>query len=191
MLCISRKPIFDLFSKITIDKDLSKLGEYETFLTRLGDRELTVRQGFNLHHILPRTFFKKNQISDSDGVRVNDKRNLILLTPYEHFLAHTLLVRIFPHHYGLNSYVARVFKFFGSLVDDPNFETVFTEVYNHSRQEIGKSFSYLMKRRWADPEIRQQYIQMGIAKWESHEYRAKVSGANAWFHSHKPRKGTR
>jgi hypothetical protein len=184
-----RESIFGLFSEITTDKNLDALDEYKSFLMSFGDRGTKPKKGFNLHHILPRLFFRKNQIANTHGIEMDDERNLILLTPYEHFKAHVLLIGIFPHNYGLNSYVIRVFKFFGSIVDDPDFETIFTEVYTRACDEIRGSFSALMKRRWADPKIREEYIQMGKDKWANPEYRAKMSGDNSWFHTHKPRKG--
>ena len=189
MLYSIRESIFDLFSEITTDKNLNALFKYQTFLMSLGDRETKHKKGFNLHHIIPRIFFRKGQIANTHGVKANDERNLILLTPYEHFKAHIFLVSIFPTNYGLNSYVTRVFKFFGKTVDDPNFEEIFIDVYKRSCAEIGGSFSNLMKRRWADPQIREEYIKMSKDKWANLEYREKMSGDNAWFHTHKPRKG--
>jgi hypothetical protein len=189
MLDSDRNPIFDLFAFITVDKNIQAVDKYRLFLSILGDRPTKLQKGYNLHHIVPRVFFNKNQIITS--IQRDDSRNLILLTPYEHFKAHVLLVDIFPHHHGLNSYIARVFKFFGDTVNDPNFEFIFTEVYNRSCQEIGKKFSQFVKQRWDTPELREQYIQMGKNKWADPEYRAKMSGTNSWFHLHQPRKGTK
>ncbi|MDR1203821.1 MAG: hypothetical protein LBL58_19600 [Tannerellaceae bacterium] len=187
MLDSDRSPIFDLFAYITVDKNIQAVEEYHRFLSALGDRLTKPQKGFNLHHIVPRVFFNNNQIVTN--IQRDDSRNLILLTPYEHFKAHVLLVAMFPHHHGLNSYVARVFKFFGNTVNDPDFEFIFTKVYNRSCQEIGKKFSQAVKQRWNTPEFREQYIQTGKDKWANPEYREKMSGANSWFHSRKPKKG--
>jgi hypothetical protein len=189
MLDSDRNSIFNLFAHITFDKNIQAVDAYRYFLSALGDRSTKPQKGFNLHHIIPRVFFDKNQITTN--IQKDDSRNLILLTPYEHFKAHVLLVDIFPHHHGLNSYIARVFKFFGDTVNDPDFEFIFTEVYTRSCQEIGKKFSHFVKQRWATPELREQYIQMEKNKWADPEYRAKMSGTNSWFHSHQPRKGTK
>jgi hypothetical protein len=189
MLDSDRSPIFDLFSYITVDKNIQAIDEYHLFLSALGDRPTKPQKGFNLHHIVPRVFFNRNQIITD--IKRDDSRNLILLSPYEHFKAHVLLVAIFPDHHGLNSYIARVFKFFGDKVNDPNFEFIFTEVYNRSCQKIGEKFSRVVKQRWGTPEFREQYIQMGKDKWADPEYRAKMSGTNSWFHLHHPREGTK
>lgn len=61
---------------------------YDNLISRAKSRYL---EGYKeSHHIIPRCL---------DGV--DDKNNLVDLSAREHFIAHLLLIKINPHHYGL------------------------------------------------------------------------------------------
>jgi len=51
------------------------------------------------HHIIPKCFFR-SEGGHLDG-DMNNPNNLVWFTPEEHYLAHQLLVKIYPKHYGL------------------------------------------------------------------------------------------
>ena len=61
---------------------------YETLIERARDRSLKIYT--ESHHVKPRCLGGSN-----------DKSNLVELTPEEHYLAHQLLVRIYPYNSGL------------------------------------------------------------------------------------------
>lgn len=64
------------------------LAHYHRLIDRARDR---VTNGYvERHHILPRC------LGGTD-----DKSNIVELTPEEHYVAHQLLVKIHPNHYGL------------------------------------------------------------------------------------------
>lgn len=56
------------------------------------------------HHIIPEFFFIKRARKGPNGWldgNPNDKSNFVFLTPREHYVAHQLLVKIYPHIPGL------------------------------------------------------------------------------------------
>lgn len=59
---------------------------------------------YEKHHIIPECFFinrkRKGPIGWLEG-DPDERENLVLLTPEEHYLAHLLLVKIYPNNYGL------------------------------------------------------------------------------------------
>lgn len=50
-----------------------------------------------LHHIVPRSVYGKNILSEEGLSHVNDPKNIVELTGREHFVAHWLLYRAFPN----------------------------------------------------------------------------------------------
>ena len=70
--------------------------DYQAHYDKLIDRARTrIIDGYvEKHHIIPRCMGGENS-----------KNNLVKLTPEEHFLAHQLLVKIYPSHKGLNKAV--------------------------------------------------------------------------------------
>ena len=61
---------------------------YDTLIYRAHDRDI---DGYvESHHIIPKCMGGTNDIT-----------NLVNLTPEEHFVAHQLLVKMFPNNYGL------------------------------------------------------------------------------------------
>jgi len=61
---------------------------YETLINRARDRILEIYT--ESHHIIPRCMNGDNSVE-----------NLVELTPEEHYVAHQLLVKIYPQEYGL------------------------------------------------------------------------------------------
>lgn len=65
------------------------------------------------HHIIPECFFKNRKRKGPPGSldgNPDERDNLILLTPEEHFDAHQLLALIYPNNQGLLATVARMSK---------------------------------------------------------------------------------
>ena len=59
---------------------------------------------YEKHHIVPDCFYisrKRNGRAGHLDGNPDAKENLVLLTPEEHYLAHQLLVKIYPNHHGL------------------------------------------------------------------------------------------
>ena len=59
---------------------------------------------YELHHIIPECLFKNRVRKGPSGHlegNPNSKENLVLLTPEEHYLAHQLLVKIYPGNHKL------------------------------------------------------------------------------------------
>lgn len=57
------------------------------------------REGYlEIHHIIPRSVYGTGILDETGLEHVNDKNNLISLTPREHFIAHWLLARAFPEN---------------------------------------------------------------------------------------------
>lgn len=81
------------------------------------------------HHIIPRCI---------GGT--NDKNNLVLLTPREHYIAHLLLVKIYPDRHGLHSAVRR-------LVDVDCFGEL-SYVSNSRRYQILREKAAQANRDW-------------------------------------------
>lgn len=129
---------------------------------------------FELHHVIPKC------LGGSD-----EESNLVGLTAQEHFVAHQLLVKMYPANnrliYGAqmmcrNPHGGRVNnKFYGwlknrlSVIQSKKFKgRVWSEEQNASRAEK-------VKAQWADPEFRAKRIASMIGWKRTAESRAKQS----------------
>jgi len=59
---------------------------------------------YERHHIIPDSFFIESKRKGNKGWldgNPNSKENIVLLTPEEHYLAHQLLVKIYPNNHGM------------------------------------------------------------------------------------------
>lgn len=76
---------------------------------RAGDRKKlkNTEPGFvyyERHHVIPCSFFIASRRTGNKGWldgNPNSKENIVLLTPEEHYLAHQLLVKIYPDNHGM------------------------------------------------------------------------------------------
>ena len=63
---------------------------YNNLINRSINRELISDQYYEKHHIIPRC------VGGSD-----EKENLVFLTPREHYIAHQLLIKVYPNNIKL------------------------------------------------------------------------------------------
>lgn len=133
------------------------------------------------HHIMPRCLFENK----SDA---NFKDNLIDLTPREHWIAHLLLFRSFPHNKGLST--AAVFMGITREVDfnSRQYETLViawkkeaSKVMKEKMAERVKTPGYYEKMRTASlkyfeehPETKKKISESVKKLWENEEYRKRT-----------------
>ena len=70
---------------------------YDKLINRAKNR--IIPEQFERHHIIPDHFFIKRSRKGKPGWLTgdpNDKNNIVCLTPEEHYVAHQLLVKIYP-----------------------------------------------------------------------------------------------
>jgi hypothetical protein len=91
---------------------------YDQLINRGKTRSL--KEYFETHHIIPRC------MGGTD-----DQTNLVKLTPEEHYLAHQLLVKIYPENYALKKAAAMM------IVNRPN-----NKLYGWVRREFARAQSY-------------------------------------------------
>lgn len=63
---------------------------YEKIIARAKNRTTTIDEYTEKHHIIPRCMGGDDE-----------KENIVILTPEEHYVCHQLLVKIYPEHVGL------------------------------------------------------------------------------------------
>lgn len=51
-----------------------------------------------IHHIVPRSVFGMSVLPEDNLSHINDRKNLVALTPREHFICHWILARAFPNN---------------------------------------------------------------------------------------------
>lgn len=101
---------------------------YDALIDRAKNRD-KINDYFETHHIKPRC------MGGTD-----DPSNLVDLTPEEHFIAHLLLVKIYPHHKGL---VMAVRMMCMTSHGRKNKE------YAWVRRKISENMSSCVKNKWA------------------------------------------
>jgi hypothetical protein len=128
------------------------------YLTILDDEKPT-----QIHHIIPRTLFKRGLIS-SELQRDCDK-NLIVLSVYNHLKAHCILALAFPN----DAYLSSAVEFMKGIFHDLPTPEEFYAVYNNSSEYR----SQLSKNNWKNEE----YIKKQISIRSDLSYRQKLSDA--------------
>lgn len=112
---------------------------------------------FEEHHVIPRC------LGGSD-----EDRNLVKLTPEEHFIAHELLVKIYPEHPGLIYALTKLIQAGAGQVRN-------NRLYGWHKRRLSAVTSEQMRERWQDPDQRDKFMQNIIANspWNNPETRAK------------------
>lgn len=137
---------------------------YDLLIERARARVLS---GYvEVHHVVPRC------IGGSD-----EKDNLVQLTAEEHYVAHQLLHKMFPHIKGL---LFAVISMSGNRWGERN-----NKSYGWVRRKNAEMQSENSLKRWEDPEYRAKHKEAMDVLRENPEYVEKV--ARALFLTHKGR----
>lgn len=122
---------------------------YDRLIHRAKNRHLPETTYTESHHIIPRC------IGGND-----DMDNLVALTAEEHFVAHLLLIKIYPWSTGLVEAVNRI----------NNSKKIRNKKYGWLKRRISKISSDRAKEQWKDPEFRNTVIRKNsIAAKKQHQ----------------------
>lgn len=143
---------------------------YENLIERAKDRVLDGYQ--EKHHIVPRC------MGGSD-----DKCNLVGLTPEEHFLAHQLLVKMYPSNDRL-IYACKYMTHHNSK------NRVNNKMYGWLRRKFSISSSEKLKKEWQNEEIRNKHIESAkkYNKTEAAKIAKSILAKEAWKNASEERK---
>ncbi|MFA6199161.1 MAG: HNH endonuclease signature motif containing protein [Bacteroidales bacterium] len=117
---------------------------YEALIERCLNRELIENQYYEKHHIIPRCL---------GGV---DDSNIVNLTPEEHYLAHLLLVKMYPDESKL---------WFSCLMMCNGLARKNNKLYGWVRKNCMKHLSNTTKDRWARKYGFDDYFQQSNSIW--------------------------
>lgn len=140
---------------------------YNNLITRGLNRKPAIDTYYEKHHIVPRC------LGGSDDVT-----NLVHLTPEEHYIAHQLLIKIYPEHHGLayaalkltigTEYTIRNNKLYGWIRNKVRVESSlkmkeYLKNNPHPKGMLGKTHSDETKQLQSTA-IRQAMIDKGFTK---------------------------
>jgi hypothetical protein len=142
---------------------------YDTLILKASTRNLGEDIYFEVHHILPRCLGGTN----------NDE-NLVKLTAEEHYLAHQLLVKIYPEESGLiKAAIAMSVNPFGYRNNNKSFAW------------LRKRHSESMKGRVVSDQARLNMSKAQKGKTIPAEQRAKMSESAKKYHADAPPRAKR
>lgn len=154
---------------------------YDTLIERAHTREL---KGYSeKHHIIPKT------IGGTD-----DKDNLVRLTAREHFIAHILLVKIYPSEYGLIKAVQMMCVF----SENHNKHRSANRMYSWLREKHSKSMSISQQGEnnsqfgtlWVSFNDDKISKKIKITEFPDYEKLGWIKGRNTWKKSVKQKDDT-
>lgn len=168
---------------------------YLKFIQSKKHRPLIKEQGYEFHHIIPRSLGGSNK-----------KENLVKLTHSEHLKAHEYLAKMYKGENKLKMDIA-----LGAMKSDRTLQRKTSlklwekDSYRQQQVKVHKQwarknrdhYSNEMKRRWQDPEFRAKVLAKRKKiyadpewkkrtslkrklKWQDPEYRSKVT-ASRWY----------
>lgn len=113
-----------------------------------------------LHHIVPRCLGGSNE-----------SENLVRLTAREHFIAHRLLVKVYPSVIDLRFAALKMARKQGSAIINSRL----FELYKAEHAEfMSKRMSSAQKKNWEGEEFREKMSAVSKKSWEDEEYACKV-----------------
>ncbi|MCT9846745.1 hypothetical protein N7563_22020 [Leclercia adecarboxylata ATCC 23216 = NBRC 102595] len=128
------------------------------------------KTGYANHHILPAAWFDGGRSNHE----ANSKANLVFLTHREHFIAHHLLVRIYPDDESLAlAYVLMCRTGDKQRVTGKLFEICLMKSYEfiHNNPAIIAKKHAASQRLRGNPEFSRTMSRAGKKRWEDPEYR--------------------
>lgn len=136
---------------------------YNLLIERARDRSVVEHQYYEEHHIIPKC------LGGSD-----DDSNLVKLTAPEHFLAHQLLVKMYPEHPKLVLAVRIMTKKtkFNGRVNNKMFGWL-----REKANEVNKTLMLGKKRPPRSKEWSDKIAMANTGKSHSEEHKAKISSA--------------
>lgn len=130
---------------------------YDLLIERARNRVLN---GYvEVHHVVP------SCLGGSD-----DRCNLVQLTAAEHFVAHQLLCRLYPHAKGL-------FYALIAMSGNPHGKRN-NKAYSWIRKQVSVRVSQESRERWANPEYRAKHKASMEKAFANPEFGKKISAAN-------------
>lgn len=123
---------------------------YNKLIYKVRQENRSKGQGiyYEKHHIIPKC------IGGS-----NEKHNLILLAAREHFIAHKILCRIYPHESKLK------FALWKMICQENEFQqrySLSSREYENIRKEVSKAIGLASKERWQNPIYAKRVLESRV-----------------------------
>lgn len=145
---------------------------YNRLMDRARGRNLPAGTYVERHHVIPKCMGGSN-----------DACNLVDLLPEEHFVAHQLLAKAYPQHYGLQGALR-------TMVMNSRQHARSNKMYAWCRSRAAGATSKRNKSRWSDPTYRARMSEIHKDKWKDPTYAAAHSSRHKAFWSDSSRRIT-